>query len=143
MTSTRTLARSPRARLDRANVRNVLLRIASSDLQLEYIVPSLGEHLFRFGNISTGVAACERPGDGQPLVKASPQQLRCAEPISLSERIDQSGLDRTFREVVSLYRLVDRAHCRTDTVGIALQQDWCDVGVDRELHALGALRPVG
>ncbi len=124
-------------------MRNVLLRIASSDLQLKDIVPSLCEHFFCFGNVGTGFAACESPGDGQPIVKAPSQQFRRGEPIPLSERIDQSRLDRTFREVVSLRGLVDRSHRRADPVWVALQQDRCDVGVYRDLHALGALRPVG
>ena len=106
-------------------------------------MPSLCEHLLRFVNVGTGVAACESPGDGQPIVKAPSQQFGRGEPIPLSERIDQRCLDCTFREVVSLRGLVDRSHRRADPVWVALQQDRGDVGVYRDLHALRALRPVG
>ena len=62
----------------------------------------------RLNEPSAGVAACQRPGDGQPVMNAPPQQFRGGDPAPLAKRIDKGRLDGAFREIVSLNRLVDR-----------------------------------
>src|SRR5260370_28030374 len=94
-----------------------------ADLQLENVMPPPRELLFSFGNVRRGIAACQSPGDGQPVMDAPPHQFRGGDPAPLAKRIDKRRFAGTFREGVSLNRLVDRAHCATDPMPIALEAD--------------------
>src|SRR5258708_40340676 len=125
--------------LDRGYMGNAAPRVTPADLQLENIMPPPREHLFSFGNVRRGIAACQSPGDGQPVMDAPPHHFRGGDLAPLAKRIDKRWFDGTFREVVSLNPLVDRAHCATDPVRIALKEDRSEIGVDRELHTFKAL----
>ncbi len=117
--------------------------IALADLELEDVVPAVRQHLLGFGDVARRIATGQRPCHRQTIMLPSTEQLRRREAGTLAECVDERCFDGAFREMVALRHFADRAHGQTDTVRVAGEQDRREIGVDRQLHAFGALGAVG
>ena len=127
---------------DGGYVRNVFVDRPPTYLQFESIVSFTLQHLFRFGDVDFGVAACERPCDRQTIPQAPADQLRHRQADALAPGVEERCFDCTLCEVVALNGFADRVHRLRYASGIGGFQNRCDVPVDGKLHTLGTFGPV-
>ena len=74
---------------------------------------------------------------------ARTEECGCGEAGALAERVDERRFHRAFGEMIALHRAADGRHRLADPAWISREQDWLEIGIDRELHTLWAFRPIG
>ena len=113
------------------------------DLKLEDVMPAARQHFLRFGDVPRGIAASQGPRHRQSIANTAAHELRHRQSRTLAKGVEQRRLDCAFGEVIIARGLADRRHQRINSIRIPLQQMRGEVGIDRQLHALGAFGPIG
>jgi hypothetical protein len=85
---------------------HIVLRCAGADFHLENAVAFLREAQVRFLQVALGVAAGQRPGQGQALVHLAAQQLPGGQGESAGHGVDQRHLHGALGKGVALAGLV-------------------------------------
>ena len=127
---------------DIGHVLDVGARIPRADLQLEDAVAPRGQHLFGFGNVARGVARGQRPRNRQPVAAAAAQQFADGHAQALALRVQQGRFQRALGEVVQFDELAQMRHQGLDAGCVLADHGGREVGVDGQLHRLGAFRSI-
>ncbi len=84
----------------------------------------------RFASISSASAMSRPvsplasvPGDGEPVMLASAEEVRDRESGALAHRIEQRALDRALCEMIALHGAADQRHGLADAGRVRLRQD--------------------
>ena len=129
--------------LDGGDVRHVFAHRATTNLELEDLVPTQLQHALCLVNVATGIARSQRPRNRQPVAQPPAEQLRHRKARAMAQRIEQGGLDSTLGEAVVAKCCMQPVHQRGHAVSVRADELGGKVGVDGQLHPLWRLRAVG
>lgn len=129
--------------LDGRDMGHILANGTRADLQLEDPVTAKVKHFLRLLDVAGRIAGSERPGDRQPVAPAAADQFADRQAEANPVGIEKSRFHGALRKAVVLHHFSDARHERLHPGGILTDHDRCEVAVDGELHAFGALATIG